>query len=463
VLGRTPAPAVLAHGFGIRYDLPVPLYLYVIAAGLVVVLSFLLVVVFVGARAEERDYPRFSVDRIPLVGPVARSRVPRVVGATIGVLVLAAIIVTGLLGAPDATGNPAEYLLWIYFWAGTVLVSSVVGNLYALLNPFSAIYDVATRLLRWSQGGLRSYPERLGVWPAAAGYFVFAYFELASGQSAHPRSVAAAAIIYTVYTLAMMVVFGRDAWLRHGETFSVLFTFIEAFGPVEKRDGRIYLRPWAVGLTRLDLEGWDVISFVILTLSSLAFDGFSATPLWSSIYLGLGGLTDALGSVGPPLVKGAGLLGLTLLFAIVYMLFIRLVDRAGRRRGKLVPVASAFAFTLIPIALVYNAAHNYSYMVVQGQGLIPLLADPLHNGAHLLPTAGYRPSFALADAGFVWYLQVVLIVVGHVIAVYLAHRRALTTYEGKAVIRSQYPMLLLMVMYTAVSLWILAQPITEAG
>jgi hypothetical protein len=30
-------------------------------------------------------------------------------------------------------------------------------------------------------------------------------------------------------------------------------------------------------------------------------------------------------------------------------------------------------------------------------------------------------------------------------------------------LRSQYPMLLLMVAYTAISLWILAQPIVEGG
>jgi len=259
------------------------------------------------------------------------------------------------------------------------------------------------------------------------------------------------------------VTFGRSAWLDHGETFSVLFKFIGAFGPVEKRDGAVYLRPWAVGLTQLELQGWDVIAFVILTLSSLAFDGFSATPLWALIYLGLGGFTDSVGAVGPPMVKAAGLLGLSLVFTVVYMLVVRVVDVAGKGRGDLVPVASVFAFTLIPIALVYNAAHNYSYMVIQGQGLIPLLADPLHTGAHLLPTAGYKPSFAFADAGFVWYLQVVLIVTGHVVAVYLAHRRALATYPGRAATRSQYPMLLLMVAYTAVSLWILAQPITESG
>jgi hypothetical protein len=456
-------PAVLAHGFGIRYDLPVPLYLYLIAAGAVVTMSFVLVAVFVGTRAGERDYPRFPLDRVPLIGPLSRGLVPRLVGGTIGVLVLLAIIVSGLLGAPDATGNPAEYLLWIYFWAGTVLVSSLVGNLYALLNPFIAIYNVAARLLRASGRGLRPYPERLGLWPAVVGYFLFAYFELASGQSGRPRSVAAAALLYTVYTLVMMVTFGRSAWLDHGETFSVLFKFIGAFGPVEKRDGAVYLRPWAVGLTQLELQGWDVIAFVILTLSSLAFDGFSATPLWALIYLGLGGFTDSVGAVGPPMVKAAGLLGLSLVFTVVYMLVVRVVDVAGKGRGDLVPVASVFAFTLIPIALVYNAAHNYSYMVIQGQGLIPLLADPLHTGAHLLPTAGYKPSFAFADAGFVWYLQVVLIVTGHVVAVYLAHRRALATYPGRAATRSQYPMLLLMVAYTAVSLWILAQPITESG
>ena len=466
MIARAPAAlsAVLAHGFGIRYDLPVPLYLYLITAGAVVVLSFALVAVFVKVGEGERDYPRFPLDRIPVIGSLANGPLPRLFGGTIGVLVLVAIVITGYFGAPDATGNPAEYLLWIYFWAGTVLISSIVGNLYALLNPFSAIFDIANRVVGGRLRRMRSYPERLGLWPAVAGYFLFAFFELASGQSAHPRSVATAAVLYTVYTLAMMTVFGRDTWLGKGEFFSILFRFVGAFGPVEQRDARVYLRPWAVGLTRLQMQGPDVIVFVILILSSLAFDGLSATPLWAGIYLGLGGVTDALGGLGPPLVKGAGLLGLTVVFAAVYLLFVRLVDSFGGGRGDLIHAGSLFAFTLVPIALVYNAAHNYSYMVIQGQGLFPLLADPLRSGAHLLPTAGYKPSFALADAAFVWSLQVVLIVFGHVVAVYLAHRRAVAIYpNGRAALRSQYPMLLLMVLYTTVSLWILAQPNTEAG
>ena len=62
----------------------------------------------------------------------------------------------------------------------------------------------------------------------------------------------------------------------------------------------------------------------------------------------------------------------------------------------------------------------------------------------------------------VWYVQIVLIVFGHVVAVYLAHLRAGQRFKNAAhVLLSQYPMLLLMVLYTMTSLWILAQPITK--
>ena len=96
------------------------------------------------------------------------------------------------------------------------------------------IYDLAAWILRRQHAPpLVRYPARAGVWPAVAGYLLFAFFELASGQSANPRAVAAAA--YTAWTLAAMVVFGRDVWLARGECFSVLFRLVGAFGPVEVR------------------------------------------------------------------------------------------------------------------------------------------------------------------------------------------------------------------------------------
>jgi len=136
----------------------------------------------------------------------------------------------------------------------------------------------------------------------------------------------------------------------------------------------------------------------------------------------------------------------------------------GGRRGNELATVTAFALTLVPIALVYNAAHNYSYVTYNAQSLIPLLADPLGKGWHLLPTAGYVPSLALNAASTVWYMQIVLIVLGHVIAVYLAHLRAGEQFRtAQKALLSQYPMLILMVLYTMTSLWILAQPTTRGG
>ena len=58
--------------------------------------------------------------------------------------------------------------------------------------------------------------------------------------------------------------------------------------------------------------------------------------------------------------------------------------------------------------------------------------------------------------------MVLAIVAGHIIAVYLAHLVAVRTLGQRTIaLRSQYPMLVLMLGYTMLSLWILAQPIVE--
>ncbi|MGH7882784.1 MAG: hypothetical protein ACREN8_07735, partial [Candidatus Dormibacteraceae bacterium] len=190
-----------------------------------------------------------------------------------------------------------------------------------------------------------------------------------------------------------------------------------------------------------------------------------ATPLWQSIVLNLQPFWQTLGSWGLPVTKALGILVLTAIFWVVFVLFMRLVIYFGKVEVEILPTITVFALTLVPIAFVYNLAHNYSYLTIQGQGLFPLLADPFGRGWHLLPiSASFEPSFALAGAETVWYAQVVLIVIGHIIAVYLAHLRAGERFKlARNVILSQYPMLLLMVLYTMTSLWILAQPITEMG
>src|SRR5215217_8309733 len=95
--------------------------------------------------------------------------------------------------------------------------------------------------------------------------------------------------------------------------------------------------------------------------------------------------------------------------------------------------------------------------------MIALVSDPFGLGWNLFGTAGYEVNVGVVSADFVWHSQVALIVVGHVIAVYLAHGIALRLLQDqRRAVRSQYPMLALMILYTVLSLWILNQPIVEA-
>ena len=358
-------------------------------------------------------------------------------------------------------------MVWIFFWAVTVILSGLLGNLWQLVNPWTAIYDAVARFVT-VRPRLR-LPAELGVWPAALAYFAFACLELTSGISNRPPVVAEAAVAYTAITLAGMFVCGRDAWLERCEAFSVLFGIIARFGPVEvERDhaGRltaIYLRPWGVGLLQPAPGGWDRVVFIILMLSTLAFDGILSTPAWQDFNLALEPLWLPMGAFGFVFVRTLGLVLLTVTFWLVFVAFMEAVVFLGGRTVDMKATVTAFALTLVPIALVYNFAHNYSYVMVTSQYFIPLLNDPLGKGWHLLPAvAGYRPSFALAQASTVWYAQIVLIVVGHVVAVYLSHLRAGEQFRtAQRALLSQYPMLLLMVLYTMTSLWILAQPITQ--
>ena len=125
-------------------------------------------------------------------------------------------------------------------------------------------------------------------------------------------------------------------------------------------------------------------------------------------------------------------------------------------------VAGYFVLSLVPIAIAYHLSHYLSYLLITGQQIIPLASDPFGRGWDLLGTAGYKLDIGILNAKIVWYVAVIAIVLGHVIAVYLSHIAALWVFEDRhAALRSQIPMLVLMIGYTMISLWILSQPIVN--
>jgi len=185
-------------------------------------------------------------------------------------------------------------------------------------------------------------------------------------------------------------------------------------------------------------------------LAGVAYDGLLATPLWLEVVR----LT--------PVTQTAGLFLMPLIFLAVYSSFVKLSQVAGGGGVSLRRLAPAYVYSLVPIAIAYQVAHYYTYLLIQGQAIIYHLSDPFGWGWDLFDTAGYEIRVGVISAAFVWYSQVVLIVAGHVLAVYLAHVISLRFFGSpELALKSQLPMLVLMILYTIFSLWIISQPIVE--
>jgi (2Fe-2S) ferredoxin len=95
--------------------------------------------------------------------------------------------------------------------------------------------------------------------------------------------------------------------------------------------------------------------------------------------------------------------------------------------------------------------------VNQGQFAISLASDPFGKGWDLFGTSDFQPSL-FNSPNAVWYTQVAVLIVGHVMGLTLAHDRAVAVWgSARTAIRTQYPMLALMVLYTCTGLWLLAK------
>ena len=147
-------------------------------------------------------------------------------------------------------------------------------------------------------------------------------------------------------------------------------------------------------------------------------------------------------------------------YLFLYAFFTYIGNKFSKDKKTFLLVAKIFSISLLPISVAYFLAHFFPLLLFQGQVLIALISDPFGTGWNLYQTAGYKINLKIMGVATIWYLQIGLIVIGHIMAVLISHLLALNTYKNeKGAILSQYPITLLMVIYTIFSLWLLSQPI----
>ena len=499
LLWATLPAAAAAHGFGERYDLPLPLSLFVIAGAAAVALSFLVAAALLRGGAMHREYPRWNLLRTPVIGRLLRSPWLTITLQLLSILLTTYVILGALIGTERAALNPAPAAVYVAFWVGLSFFTALLGNLWALVNPWAAAWELAERIAGRRLGGRRRYPARWGQWPAALVFAGFAILETVAGDAAGPRALGWILLGYTAYNFIGMYHYGREVWLRNAEGFAVVYGFMARFSVTEVRvppsacrgcseralcsagekdcvdcyqcyrsaqpDQREFnLRPPCVGLNRLGDVTPPVLCLVILLLSTVSFDGLSATPEWlvfSTQFL------LQFPTYGGYLANLVGAIGLPIVFGLVYLatcgaMAMAASGAASDGRPDARQLARAFVFSLLPIALAYHYAHFIGFLLINGQRFIVLASDPFGWGWDLFGTADAIINIGILSPVFIWYFSITAIVIGHIAGVYLAHVQAVRLYaHRRAALLSQAPMLALMVCYTGASLWIISRPIAE--
>jgi hypothetical protein len=443
--------ALLAHAAPFTYRFPLPIWMYVAAGGAAVLLSAPVAAL---ALSDEPVRERLGRDVYPSVRWLGRPLT--VLTAVVFAWSLLAGLAMPTEQSTEFLENPLTVVIWIDFWVGLGIVSWLVGNIWERVSPVNVAGRALDRVLARADVQPLPYPAALGQWPAVALLLLWSWLELVWPNAKEPRTLALLLVAYLVATLCGCAVFGAEAWFGNVELFSVFARTLSRFSPLALRpfgpeewaavpphDRSARLRPWGQGLHTdppLPVGGG---AFVLATLATVVYDGWSQTTRFAD-------LQHWFWSRWSFLAHHVQVLQ-TISLVVVVVLFVGAYLLVTRRSARL------FAPTLIPIAAVYFAAHYFAYLLIDAQATLGALVDPLGHSWNPWGLGEYALWRGVAPPGVTWWVQIVLIVWGHVAAVFAAHRIALRGSTRFRALAGQLPVVGLMVLYTLAGLWVLAQ------
>ncbi|MGH3915656.1 MAG: hypothetical protein ACRDTC_19950 [Pseudonocardiaceae bacterium] len=414
---------ILAHGVGTRSDLPLPIWLAALGAGMALMISFVVLAVLWRGPRLRRDAGIALPRRLTGLLDATATRI-LLTGLTLGAV--GGVCLVGFAGPAELGSNLAPWAFFITFWVGLVPASLLLGPVWRVLNPLRLLHAALATLLRIDrQRGVAPLPQWVGYWPAAASLAVFSWFELVYPSRTEPVSVAWFITIYAIVHTTAAVVFGR-CWFTRGDGFEVYSTLLGSMAPLGRRttDRVLVLRNPLDGMETV-ASGPGLGGAVVVLIGTTAYDGLSRTSWWQS--------TVPEGVLNATL----GLICATLLIALVFVLGTSSLGRPGE-----------FAHTLVPITAGYAIAHYFSLLIFDGQQTLILASDPFARGDDLLGLAGNAIDYTVISTSTIASIQITAIVLGHLVAAVTAHDRAVRLLPSTAAVRTQYPLLAAMVALT---------------
>ncbi|MGC4109490.1 MAG: hypothetical protein QM747_03485 [Nocardioides sp.] len=430
------------HGLGGAQDLPISRGLVIFGAGAAVAVSFaVLALAWRTPRYDAATSGRLAPDRLAAFvdSPLWRGAL-----RTLGLLALLYLVVTAVFGK-DLLINPLFGIFYVWIWVGMVPLSLVFGRVWRAISPFRLINAGIARLSgSHPDEGMLTYPERLGMWPAALGLLAFVWMELVYPHNVDLSPVRLWCAVYLAVMIAGGALFGSTFYAR-ADPFEVYSTLVAHASVWGRRDGRLVVRSPLANLDATPATP-GLIGVIAVLFGSTAFDAFRDSTRWLTFIQGTGR--------SPYLQNNLGLLGFCV--AVGVILWLACVATAvgpGQSRRAL---PNQLAVSVIPIIIGYVVAHYLSYLVEIGTQTLVQASDPLSNGSNIFGTGtlvvpywlSYHPTF-LADT------KVLAVVLGHVVGVVVAHERAIKVLPKKHQLTGQLPLLVAMVCFTIGGLYLL--------
>lgn len=307
--------------------------------------------------------------RSAVAPPLAEHAAPstRLILRLVAVVGVVAVAVPAALGPSDVALNPAPRLLFTVAWAGMLLLSVIIGpwwrhaSLVATATPTQTDESAET------------------MWPATAGLAVFGIFEQVLEPS--PLVALAAVVLYLVVGAAVAWRYGAIG-LAHADPLQATSTALGALAPLA-RPPRWRRSPRQGAAAHPAVPGLAGLLGVLAGLN----------------------LYDALEPTGALLMRGAVYLAVVALTTVAFW--------AAARPAFLAPA-------LIPAVAGHLGAHYLFPLLVDTQVAAVLLSDPLHLGWNLLGITGAEINAEPIPAQLGLWLQLLLLIAGHALAMVVA-------------------------------------------
>jgi hypothetical protein len=431
------------HGIAARRDLPLPFSFVVAGAVLALVISF---VILIFAWRQPR-FERVGGRPMPRLTAVVDNPVVRLVARAV---ILAAFVWAGLamMAGPDLLTNPIFGFVFVWLWVGLVPISLLLGQFWRATNPLRTIHRGLCAAARIDpEHGLITLPSGIGVWPAAAGLFGFAWLELVQPDRTTLAVLRLWALAWLVILVLGAIGLGQR-WIGAADPFEVYASTIAQMSIWRRVGDQLRLVNPLAGL-----NAWHAPpgapAVVAALLGSTAFDSFANTSWWIQ--------TVQNSAVPTVLWTTAGLLAMIIIVFVSFSLAAAWMGRYGNRPATAYP--RLMVASLLPIVLGYVVAHYATLLIVEGQRTAISFSDPLGRGWNVFGSAEMGVNTAIFEhPTAIAVTQLCAIVGGHVFGIICAHEKSVALLPPERAVRGQVPLLLVMIGYTCAGLLLLFSP-----